>query len=214
MVKTKVLLKKAPLITVFNAKGGTGKTAIALNAALSYGYGVLTNDPLSIVSQVLDEPRHMILTPKKPLPKIPAGWPVIFDFGGYPDSRVTEVLELSQYILIPVLPHMENIQVNLDFIQEITTRKAENKIIVIVNQTISNQFFDTQRVIARYFPAIKVFNLKKTAAFAKMVKHKKSLRDLLEICTHHARYFKLAADQFDKIFNYIITQESKNENEF
>lgn len=200
-------MEKAPRITVFNAKGGTGKTAISLNAALTYGYRALTNDPLSIVSQVLDEAHYRILHPKQKLPELPDKFPVIFDFGGYPDNRVSEVLEISQYILIPVLPHKENIQTNLDFIQEITTRKAQHRIIVIVNQTVQNQFFEMQRAISRYFPDIKIFNLKKTAAFAKMIKYSKSLRELVELFPVHARYFKVAADQFDKIFNYIITRE-------
>jgi cellulose biosynthesis protein BcsQ len=204
------LIETAPRITVFNAKGGVGKTAISLNAALSYGYGVLTNDPLSVVSRVLDDSRYRILTPKEKLPDIPADWPLIFDFGGYPnDARISKALEISQYLLIPVLPYRENIQENLNFIQEIIDREPSCGIVVIANQTVQNQFFEMQRAIRRYFPKIKVFNLKKTAAFAKMIEHGKSLRELIDMFPSHARYFKAAADQFDKIFEYIITRESR-----
>ena len=203
-MKTELLIKKAPLLMVLNAKGGVGKTAIALNTALSFDYGFMTNDRLSIVEQVLDDEHYMIMDQTKKLPDIPDGWPIVYDFGGYSDERASEVMENVQYILIPILPYREDIQATLNFIHEIVEKKAQERILIIINQTSGDQYEVIKEAVHKYFPDIKTFNLKKTSAFAWMVEHKKSLRELSRTFKQYRRYFKPAADQFDKIFEYII----------
>ncbi len=41
-------------LMIFNVKGGVGKTSIALNLALRFGYGVVTNDRFSLIDRVFD----------------------------------------------------------------------------------------------------------------------------------------------------------------
>jgi hypothetical protein len=72
----KTLTAKVPRLMIFNPKGGVGKTALALNFALTFGYGLVTNDRLSIVDQVLPDEQYMILSKNQSLPDIPADWPV------------------------------------------------------------------------------------------------------------------------------------------
>ena len=206
-MKTKALMEKARLLMVLNAKGGVGKTAIALNIALSLDYGFMTNDRLSIVEQVLDDELYRILDENEKLPTVPDDWPMVYDFGGYPDVRAKEVIKSVQYVLIPILPNKETLQPSLNFIYEITQHKPENEILIVVNRTSGDQYETIKKAISAYFPNIKTFNLKKTSAFAWMVERKMCLRELSETFKQYRRHFKPAADQFDEIFNYIIERD-------
>lgn len=197
------ILENSSRIMVFNAKGGTGKTAIALNLALTCGYGLLTNDRLTVVDSVLKDDRYTILEKDAPLPTIPDDWPIVFDFGGFPDSRAIQVMKKSQYILIPILPHKENMQASIDFIKEITEHKYQPKIIIIVNQTTGDQYKAFKETLEFFFPKIKTFNIKKSSAFAWMIEHKLSIAELAVKFKQHARHFQPVADQFRKILDYM-----------
>lgn len=201
----KTLSDRVKRLTVFNAKGGVGKTAIALHFALTFNYGVVTNDRLSIIDGVLDENRYIILEKNAPLPDFPDDWPLIFDFGGYPDDRAIEALNLSQYILVPILPSTDILQANLNFIQEVKNYKE--KIIIIINQTSGGQFEEIRRVVKTYFPNLPVFNIKKSAALAWMINYKMSILELVGIYTLHARNFGMVTDQFNLIAEYILNKE-------
>jgi cellulose biosynthesis protein BcsQ len=202
----KNLPAKAPRIMIYNTKGGVGKTALALNFALTFNYGVVTNDRSSIIDDVLLDNQYMILDKNEELPKFPKKWPLVFDFGGYPDKRALDVLKICQFIIIPVLPHDENIQTSLDFIQELKGYKDEGKIIIAVNQTTGKQYDKIKRDINYYYPEMAVFNIKKSTAFRWLAKEKKSIQDLAYFYKLHSRHFKIIAEQFNHIARHLIEQ--------
>lgn len=200
----KTLANRVKRLMIFNAKGGTGKTAIALNLALTHDYGIMTNDRLSIVEQVLPEDKYKILSKNEELPVLPSDWPIIFDFGGYPDKRASEALRAAQFILIPVLPHRENIQTSLDFIKSMLRYKKPSEILLIINQTTGDQYKALSEPFKHFYPELPIFNIKKSAAFAWMVEHKVSIEELCLKNKLHARHFKPVAEQFNRITEYLL----------
>lgn len=197
---------RIPRLMIYNPKGGVGKTALALNFALTFGYGIITNDRLSIVGQVLPDARCMILQKDQRLPKVPDDWPVIFDFGGYPDNRAIKALKLSLFIIIPVLPHKENIQTSLDFIQEIKTYKEDKNIMVVVNQTAGDQYEEIREAIKLFHHKIPVLNLKKSAVFAWLTEQKKSIAELAGANKLQARHFQPVSAQFNEITACLLKE--------
>ncbi len=201
----KTLTEKVRRLMVFNAKGGVGKTAIALNLALTHGYGLITNDRLSVVDQVLPDDQYLILNRNKALPKLDDDWPIVFDFGGYPDKRAIEALKIVDFVLIPVLPDRENIQVHLNFIKEMHQCIEEKRIIVIVNRTSGFEYQTARAAIHNFFHWLAIFNIKKSAVFARMIEEKKSVAELALKSPLHARHFRPVAEQFEKITRYMET---------
>lgn len=189
-------------IVVFNAKGGVGKTAIALNLALTHGYGIITNDPSSIVNDVLPPEKNIILA-RKILPEIPQDGPVIFDLAGNSDENAVRIIRASQFVLVPILPHKENLQTSLNFIAEIQCCQDNSRILLIINQTIGDQFEEIRKAFQNFYPDLAIFNLKKSSAFAWMTEHKISIAELCARYKLHARHFSVVAEQFNQITTYM-----------
>ncbi len=86
-------------ITVYNFKGGTGKTSISMNLALTMDYSVVTNDLYSPLEKVLDDKRILKLNHDDNLPVFPENYDLIFDFGGHVDVRAIEALKQSRWVI-------------------------------------------------------------------------------------------------------------------
>ena len=71
--------RRGGLITIYNFKGGPGKTSCAMNIALTMDYGVVTNDIYSPIEEVFDN--VLKVSPSEEFPDFPTDAEVIFDLG-------------------------------------------------------------------------------------------------------------------------------------
>jgi len=196
-------MKKNPRIMIYNAKGGVGKTALALHLCLTYDYGLVTNDQLSVAPEALPEDRCRILNPSETLPSFPRSWPLVFDFGGFADPRAKNVLLDCDFLLIPFLPFREGYQKLLNFIEELRGYKADSKILLIANQSRSDQFLSIKNIFFRFYPLIKIFEIKKSQAFSRMCLEKKSISALAKQYPAWRRHFQTVNEQFERVFNHM-----------
>ena len=188
-------------LTVYHIKGGTGKTRIALNIALTLGWGVITNDEYSIVSRVISNSRCRILAPHDEFPRYPAEIPLVYDLGGKIDKRAGTAMEESRYVIVPILPYKEDIQTGLDFIAEI--QEINPKTIIVVNKTKPKQFNNIEKVLRGYYPDFPVFELKSSTAMSRMVWEKKSIKEITNTNKLFRHHYQKLSQQFDQLINYI-----------
>ena len=192
---------------VFNAKGGVGKTGIAINLSLTYGYSLVTNDKLSIAETVLGDESCLTLEKGQAVPKredFREDLHIVYDFGGYPDQRALKAAQYASFIIVPVLPQDDIIEASLNFTEELRlhANKDDSRIIIIGNQ-VKNNYDKIESQFNVFWADIPVFPVKSSSVFAWMLKEGLSIQELADKYPLHRRYFQPVADQFNCIMEYI-----------
>ena len=187
-------------ITVYNFKGGTGKTSIALNLALTMKYGIISNDIYTPLDRILDKKKFIQLKPDQDLPDLPAGYDIIFDLGGHIDPRAISAVRQSDWVIVPTTGDFIDIQVTINCISEI---KAYNeKIIVIVNRTAKGEYEAIRKAVGQFFQ-YPVFEIRKSKALPNIFKEKKSVHDMVAEGGLKKYNYESVAKQFDAVIRHI-----------
>jgi len=194
--------EKVKRVMIWNPKGGVGKTAISLNLALTFGYGIVTNDRFTIVDQVLEKEKWLKLD-KEMFPDFPDDVPIIYDCGGFIDFRIKEILSRVQYLIMPLSAYEENLQSFLDLLEELRKLKNDPAIVLIINKVEDQDFKAMKQIIKSFYADIPVFPLKRSRAFSRMIREKKSIKDLCGGGGLEKYHFTPVSDQFNVIIDYL-----------
>lgn len=187
-------------ITIWTKKGGCGKTNIAGELALRLEYPAITNEQESMLSAILPKNRLKMLAPSENVPNLDCG--MIFDFGGYIDGRIIEALRQSDFVLVPTLPEVSEIQSCISTIQAI--KKYNKNIVVIANKTEAKDDFTTIKDAVNQIGDYPVFEIKKSRALPNLYTEKKSIKQLMEESPLLRYAYKKISQQFDNLTEYLI----------
>lgn len=188
-------------LAVYHIKGGVGKTRIALNLALTMDFGVVTNDPYSALEKALPEKKRIILYPGESLPKLPKKIPIIYDLGGHADHRSIWALRDSQFVVFPVLANKEDLDIGLNFLEEIS--KYNENIIIAINRTRPGQFENPRKVFGKYYPKLPVFEIKESRAMSLIVEKRMSISKLALADKLHRHQYEIIERQFTDMIVYM-----------
>lgn len=114
-------------VAFFTIKGGVGKTTLSVQVAQMLGYDYITNDGQSSSIDLLDEDRALLIGESEK--EIPFFKNVVYDFGGFKDLRIKNVLKSSDVVCVPTLMSRNDIKATLATLEEVA---LINKNIVIV----------------------------------------------------------------------------------
>ena len=188
-------------ITVFNIKGGQGKTTISLALATLYNFYVITDDEFSPIDSVLDADNAIHLAQDEHLP----AWPsrgLIYDFGGYPNERVIDAVNASRWVIIPVSYRSPlDMQTTLSTIEEI--EQYNKNILLVANQTRPDSFGSTCAILQSYYD-YPIFEIKDSTAFVRMVEQKQSIEQLIAKKFLYSHHFEKPLEQVEALGIHIL----------
>ncbi|MCP4481327.1 MAG: ParA family protein [bacterium] len=144
---------------VWTIKGGDGKTSISAEIAMRLNLPIITNEPYTTLDLIFNEDKLLQLKKNEVIPFY-KNQGIVFDFGGYIDSRVIEALKQSDYVLVPTIPEISDIQVLINSILEI--QKYNKNIIVIVNKTENDTDVEIVKKAIGQLGSFPVFEIKKS----------------------------------------------------
>jgi len=121
-------------ITIFNQKGGVGKTMLATQIALYFNLKIVELDPYGILKSLMPE-RVIKLGLRDEIDENLNN--VVFDFGGFDDLRLEQVASLSDLVIIPFNPTLVSLGGTLK--SYLKVKDFNNNILFIVNGYIKEQ---------------------------------------------------------------------------
>lgn len=188
-------------LTIFNLKGGQGKTTLTLALALSSEFFVVTNDEYSPIDKVLPKGHVKHLKASESLPDVLEELDLIYDFGGYPDKRVVEAVRRSDWLIVPIVYDSPlDMQTSIKTIVELENHTKN--IIIVINRTVKDSFIIANAVLKPFFD-YPTFEVKKSTAFVKMVEQGKSVEQLCKDNVLFAYHYKTPLQQICTIQNFI-----------
>ncbi len=191
-------------LTIYNFAGGVGKSSLAAELALILDYQIITNDLYSPLRIVFDRNSLLRLSPTHTIPDLPNDSNIIFDLGGYPDSRAITALEQSDYVIVPTLADTNRLNVTINSIKEL--RKYNDKIVLIVSFAEPGDLNLVKEVFSRdkELNDIPAFEIKKSRAIPNIISEKKSVHSMIKEGGLKKYHFQAVVKQFDRIVEYLF----------
>ena len=197
---TQKSMKTKKKFIVWTIKGGDGKTSIAAEIALRLELPIITNEPYTTLDIIFNEDRLLQLKKDEAVPNY-TDCGIMFDFGGYIDDRVIDALKQSDYVLVPTIPEISDIQILINSIGEI--QKYNKNIVVVVNKTESDKDVEIVKEAIKQIGKFPIFEIKKTRALPNIYVEKKSIADMVKESKISAWHYSKVDKQFEEIVNFI-----------
>jgi cellulose biosynthesis protein BcsQ len=123
-------------ITIFNQKGGVGKTMLATQIALYFNLKIVELDPYGILNQLLPD-RVIKLGLRDNIDDNLNLHNVVYDFGGFDDLRLEQVAKQSDLVIIPFNPTLVSLGGTLKSFYKI--KDLNDNILFVANGYLKEQ---------------------------------------------------------------------------
>ena len=145
-------------IAVYNEKGRVGKTPLALEVALRFGYNYATNQnrPRKDIEAIIPEGEFLQVGPGEAFPALDADFPVVFDLAGelvgY-ERSIISALEQAELIIVPVVNEPDALMGTAYAITELKTLDTITAPFVVV-ATMLKKPEEAEEVEAQLWPML------------------------------------------------------------
>lgn len=120
---------------VYSIKGGVGKTTLSVQMSQMLEFTYVTNDSHSSAHNLMPEEKGFLVS-KEEYEEIPYDENVVYDFGGFKDDRIKEVIKQAKKIIIPTLTSIVDLQATLATLKDV--KEINDNIVIVINRAKNN----------------------------------------------------------------------------
>jgi cellulose biosynthesis protein BcsQ len=120
---------------VYSIKGGVGKTTLSVQISQMLNFIYVTNDSHSSAHNLMPEEKGFLVS-KEEYDEIPYDENVVYDFGGFKDTRINDIVKQAQKIVIPTLTSIVDLQATLATLKDVI--EINKNILIVVNRAKNN----------------------------------------------------------------------------
>ena len=122
-------------IVVYSIKGGVGKTTLSVQISQMLDYTYVTNDSHSSAHNLMPEEKGFLVSSEE-YEEIPYDDRVVYDFGGFKDTRINNIIKQANKIIIPTLTSIVDVQATMATLKDVA--QINKNIIIAINRTKNN----------------------------------------------------------------------------
>jgi len=157
------------VISVVNKKGGVGKTPISFSIAKDLGYYLQSNDN-SVIESIYPNMAKISVSPD-------LIDDCVYDFGGFVDAGVIDIIKTSAAVLIPCSTDFNSIVRTVETIEEIG-QYNDNIIVVVTKTEKEGEFGSVRDTISIHFDNLSFYELRLSKVFKNSIETGLSIREL------------------------------------
>ncbi|MBU3014270.1 hypothetical protein KO488_05830 [Poseidonibacter lekithochrous] len=120
---------------IYSIKGGVGKTTLSVQVSQMLDYTYVTNDSHSSAHNLMPEEKGFLVSTED-YDQIPFDENVVYDFGGFKDSRINDIIKQASKIIIPTLTSIVDVQATIATLKDVS--EINKNIIIVINRTKNN----------------------------------------------------------------------------
>jgi cellulose biosynthesis protein BcsQ len=120
---------------VYSIKGGVGKTTLSVQISQMFDYTYVTNDSHSSAHNLMPEEKGFLVSSEE-YDEIPFDENIVYDFGGFKDTRINNIIKQANKIIIPTLTSIVDVQATMATLKDVA--QINKNIIIAINRTKSN----------------------------------------------------------------------------
>lgn len=178
------------VISIYNKKGGVGKTSLSFSLAKDLGYFLISNDD-SVIEQVYPNKSKIMREPK--LIKN-----CVYDFGGFVDASALKILNISDWVIIPLTSDLNSFKNTVSSLNEI-----ENKNIVFVAMRAEKSDFEEIENYLKDKFHHKIFEIKESRIWSKTFVQKMSVSDIKNENKINSYIYRNSIDGYENLIKFI-----------
>jgi len=177
------------IITLFNKKGGVGKTSLAYNIARDLGFYLISNDDSVIEDTYKDKAKVMTKI------KLIENENIVYDLGGFTDRNIVDILKKSDIIIVPTISDINSLKRTVNTIKEI--KNFNEKVITVANIVKKNE----EEFIKEY---LKIdFKIRESKIFQKSFLELKSISEIVNESNLHKYRYRNIYQEYISLLNYL-----------